>query len=69
MLYLNWKAAKQVVDLQPALDTTHCLPLDFEESPTSEEGHAGAAVSAEGEETILGLSWDLAGPEATQCRR
>ena len=56
LMYLNWKAAKQVVDLQPALDTTHCLPLDFEENPASEEGHAGAVVSAEKEESILGLN-------------
>ena len=45
------------MDLQPALDTTHCLPLEFEENPTGEEGHAGAVVSAEEEEeSILGLS-------------
>ena len=57
--YLNWKAAKQVVDLQPALDTTHCLPLDFEENPSGEEGHAGDAAVRGVEESILGLNWDL----------
>ena len=47
------------MDIRPEPDTTHCLPLDFEEYSAGEEGHAGAAVSAGGEETEPGLELGL----------